>query len=142
MADLIRWEDNDYGGYLGYAGTLSDPWLFQIWCDGDDLWVLDGTLPGHCARGRLADGTELDALQAKAGELLRQWISSIGAVFPDAYRWQLLKDWLASEIDHDHSIMESFRDYPDDGVTSRAHGSMLSAKRSVLAKMRELEASP
>jgi hypothetical protein len=54
-------------------------------------------------------------------------------------RWQALKDWLGEQIGHDASVMESFADYPDDGITSRAHGAMVAASRNTLAKMTELE---
>lgn len=82
---MIRWEENGYGGYLGYAGTL-DTWLFQIeraqWRDREDTWILRGELPGHCARGPLAERPEPDPLKADAAELLGKWAAAVGAVFP------------------------------------------------------------
>jgi len=80
MTDPIRWEPNGFGGYLGYAGTL-DVWLFQIYrAAPESPFVLLGTLPGHS--GALAQRTDAGLLKAKAGELLRAWAASIGAVFP------------------------------------------------------------
>lgn len=83
MADLIRWEDNDRGGYLGYAGTLDD-WFCQIWRPGlsDDEWVLQrAAMAGRV--GKVCRGSDPDELKARAEELLREFASSVGAVFPD-----------------------------------------------------------
>jgi hypothetical protein len=100
--------------------------------------------------GRVWLGTEAQAygagvndergrLQGKLAEALDQADSAEARVAELDERWQALKDWLASEITHDCSVMESFADYPDGGVTSKAHGALASAKRAVLARMRELE---
>jgi hypothetical protein len=80
-----------------------------------------------------ADAVALSAEHAGRADSAEARIAELGE------RWQALKDWLADEITHDHSVMESFADYPDGGVTSKAHGALASAKRSVLARMRELE---
>jgi hypothetical protein len=139
MTDLIRWEDNGTADFLGgYPGT-TDTCLFEMYGPGglNAEWTLQSFLPGQVGVTRF--GASPDELKPRAEELLREFTASVGAVFPDAHRWQALKDWLTAEIAHDLSVMEDFKDYPDDGVTSTAHGAMASAKRSVLARMRELE---
>lgn len=92
MADLIRWTDNGYGGFLGYVGTL-DSWLYQIWDDGA-RWVLQPATGIHLGMDNERYGDSPDELKARAEELLREFASSLGAVFPDGDRWQALKDWL------------------------------------------------
>lgn len=93
MADLIRWEDNGYGGFLGYAGTLEDSWLFQVWkTDHHDPrtgWLLSATLPG-CIEGTPENAAEPGPLKVRAEELLREFASSLGAVFPEAYLHELV----------------------------------------------------
>jgi hypothetical protein len=56
---------------------------------------------------------------------------------PDA-RWAALKDYLGQKIDQDLAVAEGFREI--DEATSSAHFALVSANRSTLAKMRELEA--
>lgn len=79
MTDLIRWEPNRTDGLLGYAGTLADPWVFQIFRN-DGRWMLMSQLPGDHSRHRADD---CDELKARAEELLREFAASIGAVFPE-----------------------------------------------------------
>lgn len=87
----IRWEDNGYGGWTGYVGTLK-PWAFQLRKPGDSHfceWALTSQLPGLGTHGRylgpgnfLADSNYPDKLMAKAESLLAGFTDSLGAVFP------------------------------------------------------------
>lgn len=83
MSDLIRWEDNGFSGYLGYVGTMPD-WFCQIWkpaLDGDD-WVLQrAAMAGRV--GKVRYGSSAGELKSAAEELLREFASSVGAVFPE-----------------------------------------------------------
>ena len=84
-ADLIRWEDSGDGSLLGRAGTLAHP-LFSI-TGRPRQWVLESWLPPWSAtRAPLAtgDGAAFEPLKAVAEEKLREFASSIGAVFPEA----------------------------------------------------------
>jgi hypothetical protein len=54
-------------------------------------------------------------------------------------RWQAVKDYLGKQIDQDEATRVAFLDYPDDGFTSRAHGSLVAANRNTWAMMRDLE---
>lgn len=82
MVDLIRWNDTQYGGLTGHVGSV-DPWLFQIYRPdrADEEWLLSSQLPGHL--GLLRHGSDRDSLKPEAEELLRQWLGSLGAVFPE-----------------------------------------------------------
>lgn len=82
MADRIRWSDNDYGGLIGCAGTL-DPHAFQIWkpLEGESEWVLTASLPGMEQVARY--GPDPAALKPDAEQLFAEFVSSLGAVFPD-----------------------------------------------------------
>lgn len=51
-------------------------------------------------------------------------------------RWQALKSYLRTQVDQDLAVAESFKGTQ----TGAAHFSLVSANRSTLAKMRELEA--
>jgi hypothetical protein len=82
----VRWEDNGYGGQCGYVGTMK-PWAFQIWRPDPESEHsrLDSVLPGQFARCAWSDGTDL---KAEAEEWLEEFVSSLGAVFPeDAYEF-------------------------------------------------------
>jgi hypothetical protein len=57
---------------------------------------------------------------------------------PDA-RWQALKDYLTQQIEQDSAVAKEAR-AAGDPLTARSHGALVSANRSTLAKMRELEA--
>lgn len=97
-------------------------------CGDDHLQLVIAPETGHAVPLCIAAEDASSVL-----DQMRGW-----AQIPD--RWQSLKDWLGEQIDHDEAIRISFTDYPDDGVTSRAHGSLVAANRNTLAKMRELEA--
>lgn len=57
-------------------------------------------------------------------------------------RWQALKDWLAGSIAADLEVAEAFKGGDEAAVAcSRAHFALVSAHRSTLAKMRELDGS-
>lgn len=57
---------------------------------------------------------------------------------PDGSRWDALKSDLAARIDQDYAVARSF---PVGSETGAAHFSLVSANRTTLAKMRELEGS-
>jgi len=134
--DLIRWQDNDFGGYLGFAGTLPD-WFCQIWKpdrDGDE-WVLQrSAMAGRTDRVRYGSGA--DELKARAEELLREFAASIGAVFPDEERWQALRDFIAAENAADEEFRQPFHESA--GLWRQADAA-ISARQSVLLQMSELE---
>lgn len=116
-ADLIRWEPNGAGMLAGYVGTVGACLLEIFEPDArDGEWILQSFLHGQA--GRLTYGGSADELKQRAEELLQEFASSLGAVFPDADRWQSLRDWLGGQ----HG----------DGGEGHAY-------RSALAKMRELE---
>lgn len=81
-ADLIRWEPNGAGMLAGYVGTVG-ACLLEIFEPGarDKEWILQSFLHGQA--GRLSYGTGPDELKARAEELLREFASSLGAVFPE-----------------------------------------------------------
>jgi len=81
MSDLIRWQDNGYGGLIGSVGTV-EPWLFQIWTpdrDGDD-WILSSALTGQ---NRSVYGDSAEALKPEAEAMLREYAAALGAEFAD-----------------------------------------------------------
>lgn len=82
--ERIRWEPTQYGGFTGHVGTLADTnWLFQIWSAasvGGD-WQLDSTLPGRFGQHSRADDPA--TLKADAEFMLEEFVSSLGASFPD-----------------------------------------------------------
>ena len=53
-------------------------------------------------------------------------------------RWQALKGYLSTQIKQDDAVRASFHEMGDT-ATASAHGALVSANRSTLAKMRELE---
>lgn len=80
----IRWEPTECGGWTGHVGTRPETdWLFQIWSAaavGGD-WQLDSTLPGRFGQFSRADAPA--TLKAEAERWLEEFISSLGAIFPD-----------------------------------------------------------
>jgi hypothetical protein len=80
----IRWEPTKYGGWTGHVGTL-EPWLFQIHKPGPPCpaaWELTTALPGGLGRYAFRDDPEW--LKAEAERWLAGFVSSLGAVFPEA----------------------------------------------------------
>ena len=53
--------------------------------------------------------------------------------------WTALKDYLAQQIEQDLAVRQAAL-IDGDLVSANAHGTLVSANRSTLAKMRELEA--
>jgi hypothetical protein len=81
----IRWEPTGRGGFTGHVGTLSEEsWLFQIWnaTSVGGAWQLDSALPGGFNGATGAD--DPDDLKVEAECLLAEFVSSLGAIFPDA----------------------------------------------------------
>lgn len=83
QSDRIRWEISPgTKSILGYVGTL-DPWAFQIWTGGGGkVWQLITQLPGMTGRGHV-ESADPGLLKARAEEILREFIATLGAVFPD-----------------------------------------------------------
>lgn len=79
----IRWEPTGYGGFTGHVGTLAEEsWVFQIWNAAPvGEWQLDSAFPGNFNR---ATGADPDDLKVEAERLLSEFVSSLGAIFPDA----------------------------------------------------------
>jgi len=79
----IRWDDDPRGCCTGYVGT-QDRRAFTIWppLHDADEWMLD------CAFSDVPDerafGGGPDELKAKAEDWLERFVSSLGAVFPEA----------------------------------------------------------
>ena len=97
MSDRIRWNhvDGTVAEWFGYVGTVTTP-LFQILHPvvkpaeartgaRFDEWVLCTTFPGSTEQVRYGgrnDGAQ-DRLKAEAERWLPEFVSSLGAVFPD-----------------------------------------------------------
>ena len=88
-APRLRWEGDTFGGYLGYAGTLPDS-AYHVWPPTfSDEWSLTSALPAQ-GPARRPPGLSLGyadnpgELKDRAEELLAEFITSLGAVFPAA----------------------------------------------------------
>lgn len=83
QSDRIRWEISPgTKSILGYVGTL-DPWAFQIWTGGDGrTWQLITQLPGTDGSMSQGESADPDELKARAERILREFIATLGAVFP------------------------------------------------------------
>lgn len=79
----IRWETGQWDNLVGYVGTV-EPWTFQIWHIRDDgHWSLISSLPGMQNKDSYSYGDDPDALKAKAERWLEEFVSSLGAIFPE-----------------------------------------------------------
>jgi hypothetical protein len=78
----IRWEAIEYGGFAGLVGPLETQ-LFQIWQPDDRCteWQLTTAFIG--AGGGPIQGPDPDVLKAEAESWLKQFVASLGAVFPE-----------------------------------------------------------
>jgi hypothetical protein len=78
----IRWERTGYG-WRSSVG-LVDNWPFQIWntTNAPTAWRLKSNLPGP---SKPAFRDDPDELMAEAERLLEEFVSSLGAVFPERY---------------------------------------------------------
>ena len=82
MPDRIRWHHERDDRLIGCTGTL-DPHVFVLLgprFKGDE-WVLMSRLPGQESVTRYAASPE--ALKPEAERLLAQFVTSLGAVFPE-----------------------------------------------------------
>jgi hypothetical protein len=83
----IRWEPTKYGGWTGHVGTLEGH-AFQVWETPADTgvgpWRLESSLPGNF--WRKLDGTDPGELKGVAEAWLAEFVTSLGAVFPDTIR--------------------------------------------------------
>ena len=136
----IRWTDEEDGGFTGYVGTVEAD-LFRIWPpdNRDPEWILTHDFPGH--PGRRIYNDDPDKLKGFAEEWLAEFASSLGAIFPDdtGNRWQALKDDLTGRIGYDLVSHQAALGAGED-IAAASYGGLVSANRSTLAKMRELEA--
>ena len=87
-ANPINLEPVDRSGWAGYVGTLK-PCAFEVWQSGSDFddvtlgeWVLSIRLPGPFGE-RLPHGHDPDTLKAEAESWLEEFVSSLGAIFPE-----------------------------------------------------------
>jgi hypothetical protein len=82
MTDRINWQHEDDGTTTGHTGTNTAD-LFQIWPPEDDETdhMLVHSLPGS-PHGPACD-SDPDKLKGTAEEWLKEFITSLGAVFPD-----------------------------------------------------------
>ena len=84
MTERIRWSDEP-GETLGYVGTFDRP-AFRIWPpdeEGDRILLV--YLAGDGQHMYHDDTTHaLEALKTKAEELLSEFVSSLGAIFPSS----------------------------------------------------------
>lgn len=116
MTDLIRWEDAPASNYvLGHVGT-HEPWAFQIWHTGAGRkpWELITQFPGVNDRPHASDPGELKAL---AEHLLREFISSLGALFATDLRTHLER-CAATE----QQLGDDYADSPGETALEQAHG--------------------
>jgi|SRR5579859_3407133 len=81
MSERIRWEPVE-GGMDGYVGAVVPP-PFTIHCANLSYadWMLTAELPGDAV-----SGNDLDELKAEAERWLERFVSSLGAIFPEAGR--------------------------------------------------------
>ena len=85
----IRWEATTSGSARGYVGSMDYP-MFRI-LKGSTVgrWYLDAGVLGHY--GHVADDpADPEALKPKAEHWLEDFVSSLGAVFPDRLRAAIL----------------------------------------------------
>lgn len=143
----IRWEaapEASSAAWHGYAGTL-DLMLFVIHRPvpgGTGYWgqpVLATHIPGMTDERHYDDDPE--ALKAEAERWLEEYAASLGAVFPEegGNGWQVLKDDLTGRIGYDLVSHQAALGAGED-IAAASYGGLVSANRSTLAKMRELEA--
>jgi hypothetical protein len=100
--ELIRWERANDVAELGFVGS-HEPWLFQIWTGGErQRWqLLAAASLGVDERPESADP---DELKARAEEMLREFASSLGAVFAPDLREHLERQaGIEQELGDDYS---------------------------------------
>lgn len=139
----IRWHDEQLGTSLackGYVGTHGGA-VFKIYRPDDKHRNWMGAFQLAISDDRYFHGGTMDDAKEQAERWLERFTSYLGALFPETpdARWSALKDYLVQQIDSDAAVAESFRQVGDRGV-SAAHYALVSANRSTLARMRELEA--
>lgn len=97
--ELIRWEDNGYGSFHGHAGSV--PGIFFKLLRphaADDEWCLQ---PTTGLLGKIQYGPDPDELKARAGEMLREFIASLGAALPaEGSIDATARDRVASDLAH------------------------------------------
>jgi hypothetical protein len=81
-AARIRWRDEPAGSITGQVGTLL-PWVFQIFRPerDEEEWSLMAQFPGSI--GRVSRDRDREKLKTKAEEWLAEFVSSLGASFPE-----------------------------------------------------------
>jgi hypothetical protein len=120
--ELIRWSESSYGSLLGHVGTHEE-WLFQIWRhEHGHEWVLGAQIPGW---DRQDGRPEPDDLKPVAETWLREFVTSLGAVFPDAAEPAGTPDWVCDcedwPVGHIHTPrgIQPVEDEPADTEGSR-----------------------
>lgn len=86
--ELIRWlPDTEDGGFYGCAGKRAEP-VFRLYPPNVDAdcgeWLLSSRLTGISCYGRNGEGEQ--EMKARAEEMLREFVTSLGAVFPGDLR--------------------------------------------------------
>ncbi len=81
-AERIRWQETPLGMIDGHAGAV-EACLFSIWQppQASGEWVLTTELPGMDFK-RIYE-SDPGSLKAEAERLLAEFVSSLGALFPD-----------------------------------------------------------
>jgi hypothetical protein len=122
--ELIRWEPAGEKTIYGFAGSLK-PVAFQIWTGGAGFrWQLVTQLPGmEDVRPESADPEEL---KAEADRILREFTSSLGALFAGDLREHLEREARTHQ--------ELGDDYDERGrsTSSRGYWSAAQAYRDVI----------
>lgn len=139
----IRWHDEQPGTSLackGYVGTHGGA-VFKIYRPDDKCRNWMGAFQLAISDDRYFHGGTLADAKEQAERWLERFVSYLGAPFPETpdARWSALKDYLTRQIERDIAAAEGFRSTGDTGAGA-AHYALVSANRSTLAKMRELEA--
>lgn len=81
MSERIRWQDAEHNNIVGYVGTIDDR-VFKLQHPvlAGQRWVLTTDLPGWL--NEVVGGTPGE-LKARAEQALEEFVSSLGAIFPD-----------------------------------------------------------
>lgn len=78
----IHWEPAGYGAFAGHVGTTKDRLFMIRKPDHRPAWRLSSPLPG--LSGAEATSAGPDALKREAERWLEEFVTSLGAVFPEA----------------------------------------------------------
>ena len=92
-AERIRWELTEYGSWRGRVAA-AEKFQFQLWRQPrSENWRLEVGFPGGFLR--VASGVDPEGLKPEAERWLTEFVSSLGAVFPeDEYEFPEYDEWL------------------------------------------------